>query len=387
MIHLPLASTTWNEDEINIIQDITASGTFTMGEKVAEYENNFADFFGSTYAVMTNSGSSANLIMVASLFLKKTDKLHRGDEIIVPALSWSTTYFPLQQYGLKLVFVDVDQSTLNFDLQKLKRAISTKTKAICAVNILGNPNDFALIKEMVNDLKIIILEDNCQSMGAQFKDQYTGTFGLMGTFSTFYSHHISTMEGGCVLTNDEELYHILLALRAHGWTRDLPRVNQITGAKNDDAFEESFKFVVPGYNVRPTEVSGAIGNIQLKKLPGFIRSRRENAAIFQEIFDGHPYIQIQKETGLSSWYGFSLVIKESAGVNRQELITELTKNGVATRPIASGSFLKQEVIKYFDYRVDGEIEATDYIDKNGFYIGNHHFDIKPQLTEISKILQ
>ena len=123
MIHLPLASTTWNEDEINIIQDITASGTFTMGEKVAQYENNFADFFGSTYAVMTNSGSSANLIMVASLFLKKTDKLHRGDEIIVPALSWSTTYFPLQQYGLKLVFVDVDQCTLNFDLQKLKNLI------------------------------------------------------------------------------------------------------------------------------------------------------------------------------------------------------------------------------------------------------------------------
>ena len=141
MINLPLASSTWDEDEIKVIHEITESGSFTMGPRVAEYENNFADFFGSKYAVMTNSGSSANLIMIAALLMNNKNNIKRGDEIIVPALSWSTTYFPLQQYGLKLVFIDVDKYTLNFDLDKLKNAISNKTRVICAVNILGNPNE------------------------------------------------------------------------------------------------------------------------------------------------------------------------------------------------------------------------------------------------------
>jgi len=387
MINFPLASSTWDEEEINAIHEITESGSFTMGKKVEEYENNFADFFGSKYAVMTNSGSSANLIMVAALLMSNKNDIKRGDEIIVPALSWSTTYFPLQQYGLKLVFVDIDKHTLNFDLHKLNNAISRKTKAILAVNLLGNPNDFNVITKLVSDLKIIILEDNCQSMGAKYEEKYSGTFGLMGTFSTFYSHHISTIEGGCVLTNDEEIYHILLVLRAHGWTRDLPKFNQITGTKDDEEFNESFKFILPGYNVRPTEISGAIGTVQIKKLSKFISNRRENGKFFQETFKNHPYIQIQEEIGRSSWYGFSIVIKDNIGVNRNDIIKILTKHGVETRPISSGNFLKHDVIKYFDYRIDGEIETAEYIDKNGFFIGNHHYDVKEKITEISKLLQ
>jgi len=387
MINFPLASSTWDEDEINAIHEITKSGSFTMGKKVAEYENNFADFFGSKYAIMTNSGSSANLIMIAALLMNDKHNIKRGDEVIVPALSWSTTYFPLQQYGLKLVFVDIDKYTLNFDLHKLSHAISRKTKAILSVNILGNPNDFNVINELVNDSKIIIIEDNCQSMGAKYEEKYAGTFGLMGTFSTFYSHHMSTIEGGCVLTNDEEIYHILLVLRAHGWTRDLPKFNQITGAKDDEEFNESFKFILPGYNVRPTEISGAIGNVQIKKLRRFISIRRENGKFFQETFKDHPYIQIQEEVGRSSWYGFSFIIKDNTGVKRKDIIKKLTKYGVETRPISSGNFLKHDVIKYFDYRIDGGIESAEYIDENGFFIGNHHYEVKKQITDISKLLQ
>ena len=146
-----------------------------------------------------------------------------GDEVIVPAVSWSTTYFPLQQFGLKLKFVDIDLRTLNYDLNALKEAVSNNTKMIVAVNLLGNPNDFDKIKNIIEDKNIIIFEDNCESLGAEFKDKQAGTFSLLGTFSTYFSHHISTMEGGFVTTDNEELYHILLSIRAHGWTRNLPK--------------------------------------------------------------------------------------------------------------------------------------------------------------------
>ena len=387
MVNLPLASSSWDGDELKAIQEVISSGNFTMGSKVSEYETQFANYFGAKYAVMTSSGSAANLLMVASLFMTRQNKFKRGDEIIVPTVSWSTTYSPLQQYGLKLVFVDIDPFTLNFDIQKLSKAISKKTKAIFAVNFLGNPNDFISIKKMTENRDITILEDNCASMGAQFEGKYAGTFGLMGTFSTFFSHHISTMEGGCVVTNNEEIYHILLALRAHGWTRDVPKENHITATKTNNSFEESFKFVLPGYNVRPLNMSGAIGLEQLKKLSKIITVRRENAKSFQNLFEDHPYIQIQRELGTSSWYGFAIIIKEHADVDRQDIVNKLSKNGVEVRPIMAGNFLRHEVIKYFDHRVEGKTEAAEYLDKKGLYIGNHHFDIRKQLAEISKILK
>ncbi len=245
MIDLPLATDTWDEKEYAAIQRVVDSGMFTMGAEVAAYERQFASFFGARHALMVSSGSTANLLMVAALFFTKNPRLKRGDEVIVPAVSWSTTYFPFQQYGLKLVFVDIDPLTLNIDLKKLEAAVTDRTRAICLVNLLGNPNDFSEIKRIVSDRDITILEDNCESMGATFEGRQAGTFGLMGTFSSFYSHHIATMEGGCIVTDDEEIYHVLLTLRAHGWTRNLPKVNHVTGEKSDDLFEESFKFVLP----------------------------------------------------------------------------------------------------------------------------------------------
>ena len=188
----PLATSSWDELELNSLKDVIAADRFTMGEKVKIFEENFASYFGSRYAVMVNSGSSANLIMVAALrYIQDSKfKLNPGDEIIVPAISWSTTYYPLHQYGLHLKFVDVDPLTLNYDLVALSDAISDKTRAIMAVNLLGNSNDFDEIKRITANKNIILIEDNCESLGATFKGKLTGTFGVMGSFSFFYSHSI-----------------------------------------------------------------------------------------------------------------------------------------------------------------------------------------------------
>lgn len=387
MTSYSLASSTWDEKELEAIQKVIDSDMYSMNKYVAQYEKDFASFFGSKYAVMTSSGSTANLIMIAALFFKKENPLKRGDEIIVPAVSWSTTYFPLQQYGLKVKFVDVDLETLNMDVDKLEAAITDKTRAILTVNLLGNPNDFAKIKSLIEGKDIILLEDNCESMGATFDGQQAGTFGLMGTYSSFFSHHIATMEGGCVVTDDEEIYHILLTIRAHGWTRNLPKENKVTGRKSDDPFEESFKFVLPGYNVRPLEMSGAIGIEQLKKLPSFIEQRRKNAELFVELFAGHPDFMIQKELGHSSWFGFSLILKKDAKTTRQEVVKKLTDNGIECRPIVTGNFLKNtEVLKYFDYEVAGSVDNAEYLDVHGLFVGNHQIDLTEQLTLLSKVL-
>ena len=389
MINYALASSTWDENEYSAIQRVIDSDMFTMGKEVAQYEKDFAEFFGSKYALMVSSGSTANLLMIASLFFTKNEKLKlkRGDEVIVPAVSWSTTYFPLQQYGLKVKFVDIDIETLNMDLAKLEAAITDKTKAILTVNLLGNPNDFTRINEIIDDRDITLLEDNCESMGATLNGKQAGTFGVMGTYSSFFSHHIATMEGGCVVTDDEELYHILLCIRAHGWTRNLPKFNKVTGEKSDDLFEESFKFALPGYNVRPLEMSGALGIEQLKKLPKFIETRRKNAVLFSSLFSNHPYILIQKEVGKSSWFGFSLIIKDNAPYKRSDLVKLLSENGIECRPIVTGNFLKnKEVLEYFDYEVSGSLEAAEYLEDNGLFVGNHQNDIEKEIHLIFEVL-
>ncbi|MGM8885712.1 DegT/DnrJ/EryC1/StrS family aminotransferase [Psychrobacter sp. 1U2] len=387
MANYSLASSTWDEKELAAIQSVIDSDMYSMNKYVAQYEKDFASFFGSKYAVMTSSGSTANLLMIAALFFKKDNPLKRGDEIIVPAVSWSTTYFPLQQYGLKVKFVDIDLDTLNIDLDQLEAAITDKTRAILAVNLLGNPNDFAKIKSLTSGKDIVLLEDNCESMGATFEDQQAGTFGLMGTYSSFFSHHIATMEGGCVVTDDEEIYHILLCIRAHGWTRNLPKENSLTGTKSDDPFEESFKFVLPGYNVRPLEMSGAIGIEQLKKLPKFIEQRRKNAEYFISLFANHPDFLIQKEIGNSSWFGFSFIIRQNSNITRKEVVKKLVDNGIECRPIVTGNFLKnKEVLDYFDYEVSGKVDNAEYLDKHGLFVGNHQIDLTEQLDLLYRVL-
>lgn len=383
----PLANSSWDEEEYAAIRSVTESGMFSMGPRVAEFERAFADWCGSKYCVMVNSGSSANLVMVGALRYRKDAPLMPGAEVIVPAVSWSTTYYPLYQYGLKLRFVDVDINTLNYDLDQLERAITPATRAIMVVNLLGNPNDFARIRQIIGDRQIDIIEDNCESMGAIFDGRQAGTHGIMGTFSAFFSHHISTMEGGMVVTDDEELYHILLALRAHGWTRNLPKENRITTPKSDDAFTESFRFVLPGYNLRPLEMSGAIGLAQLRKLPNLVAERRNNAEGFKAVLADFPFLRIQQEIGESSWFGFSMLVGPDAPFSRPDLIAAFNRHNIDVRPIVAGNFAKNEVLKWFDYSISGNLPNATIIDSSGLFIGNHHYPLDQEFALLRQALE
>ena len=385
MNNYPLATNTWDEKELQAIQSVVDKNIYTMGDSVEQFEQDFAKFINRKYCLMVSSGSAANLIATAAFFYTKNPMLKRGDEVIVPAVSWSTTYFPLQQYGLKLKFVDIDLDTLNYDLDALASAITGKTKMIMVVNLLGNPNDFDIINSLIKDKGIFILEDNCESMGAEYKNKQTGTFGVIGTFSTFFSHHMATMEGGVVTTDDEELYHILLSLRAHGWTRNLPKENHVTN-KSNDWFEESFRFVLPGYNVRPVEMSGAIGIEQLKKLPLFLKQRRENAKLFIELFKDNQDFIIQKDIDHSSWFGFSLIIKPDSNLDRKEVVKKLQDSNIDCRPIVTGNFATNEVMKFFIYKIHNNLKNADYLHDNGFFIGNSQINLRQEIFLLNEVL-
>lgn len=376
-----LAVDTWGKEEYQAIQDVIASNQFSMSTKVSEFEIASAKKFNSNYSVMVNSGSSANLLMIAALFYKKENPLKRGDEVIVPAVSWSTTYAPLQQFGLKVKFIDIDIKTLNFNLDDLKSAISENTRAILCVNLLGNPNNFDIINSLIEDKDICLLEDNCESMGSSFSGKNSGTFGLMGTFSTFYSHHISTMEGGFVLTDDQELYEIMLCLRAHGWTRNLPDKNHVTGTKSKDWFEESFKFVLPGFNLRPLELSGAIGVKQLEKLDNFVEIRRKNAILFKDVVSNFDWIDTQLEIGNSSWFGFSLILNSKCKVTRSYVLEVLSESNIEFRPIVTGNFTKNKsLLEYFNYEIPFPLTNSENLENNGFFIGNSHIDLSKEMN-------
>ena len=377
----PLATASWDEAEYAAIQRVIESGRFTMGPLVAQFERDFAAQVGSKHAVMVNSGSSANLVLIAAAVLNPDIDLNPGDEVLVPAVSWATTYYPLQQYGLKLKFVDIDVDTLNMDLDLAEAAIGPKTKAVFAVNLLGNPNDFARLAEITEQHGLMLFEDNCESLGAVFEGKQAGTFGAMGTFSTFFSHHISTMEGGMVVTDDERLRQTLVSLRAHGWIRELPDENFIHN-KTGDPFEDSFCFALPGYNVRPVEMSGAIGIEQAKKIPMVVRERRLNGAHFVDAVGGIDDIRIQKEVGESSWFGFSLVLEGGLAGRRAEVARALAAADIDARPIVAGNFTKNPVMRYLDAIVPDALPAADKIHVDGLFVGNHHFPVEAGIDHV-----
>ena len=382
----PLATASWDEKEYAAIQRVIESGFFSMGPEVAAFERQFAEAMGSRFAVMVNSGSSANLLMVAALRFHSSKRLDPGDEVIVPAVSWSTTYYPLHQYGLKIRFVDIDADTLNFDLAQLESAITDKTRAILAVNLLGNPNDFPAIEKIVADRDILLLEDNCEALGATLGGRQAGTFGLAGSYSAFSSHHISTMEGGVAVTDDEELYHVMLSLRAHGWTRNLPKQNLVTGTKGDDPFTESFRFVLPGYNLRPLEMSGAIGQEQMLKLPDIVAGRRANAETFRQVMAEFPQFTIQREIGESSWFGFALTVRPDANIDRRAVLDAFTTRGIECRPVVAGNFARNEVVKYMDHAIHGDLANADHVDRQGLFIGNHHYRLSREFEVLREAL-
>jgi CDP-6-deoxy-D-xylo-4-hexulose-3-dehydrase len=380
-----LACDTWGKEERNAIQRVLDAGRYTMGENTACFERAFAEKFGSKYAVMVSSGSTANLIGTAAFFFKKRLPLKTGDEIIVPAISWGTTYYPLQQYGLKLRFLDVELDSLNMDVSQLQKALTPRTRAVMGVSILGNPCALTTLRSFCDQHGLYFFEDNCESMGAVLDGRYCGTFGDLGTFSTFFSHHISTMEGGVIVTDDEELYHLCLALRAHGWTRNLPPESSIYAKKEDD-FYEAYRFILPGYNARPLELAGAIGLEQLKKLDAMVELRRVNAALFTRLFaDDERYI-IQKENGQSSWFSFTIILNPDFHADRRKVLASLKDAGIEFRIITGGCFLRHDVIKYFDYECVGKITNANIAHDRGFFVGNHPQDLTLQIERLYGIL-
>ena len=380
-----LAASSWGQEELDAIQRVIKSEQFSMGTEVAAFEEEFADWHNLKYGVMVNSGSSANLISIASYFYKTKNPLKPGDEVIVPAISWSTTYYPLQQYGLKLRFIDVEIDSFNIDVTKLEDALTPQTKIIVAVSILGNPAALDQIRSFADKHGLYLMEDNCESLGAELPNKLkTGTFGDLNTFSFFFSHHIATMEGGMVLTDDEEFFHLLRSIRNHGWTRDVPTPSQIYDEKNDDFFE-AYRFILPGYNVRPIEMAGAIGREQLRKLPGFISERRKNLSVFQELFGADERFIIQKEYGKSSAFSFPLVLNPARNPARKKILQALKKADVEYRIITGGCFPRHDVIKYFDHEIRN-IDNANITHDFGLFLGNYSEDLTNELSQAYDIM-
>ncbi|MBF0457215.1 MAG: DegT/DnrJ/EryC1/StrS family aminotransferase [Nitrospirae bacterium] len=382
---LSLTSSTFDREEKDAIAAVVESDMLTMGRHVLEFETEFAAYFGRKHAIMVNSGSSANLVAIAALFYRKELPLMPGDEVIVPCISWATTFYPLQQYGLKLRFVDIDINTLNIDVEQLESAITPGTRMIMAVSILGNPCRFDKITEICKKHNLILFEDNCESMGAVYNGRYTGTFGLVGTFSTFFSHHISTMEGGLILTDDFEMDCLCRSIRNHGWCRGQPEGSPIFEKKDSD-FYEAYRFILPGYNVRPMEIQGAVGKVQLKKLDSFLRARRINAAHFISVFKDDKRFIIQQETGQSSWFCFTMIVNPDSHTDRNAVLGALKNSGVEFRIITGGNILRHDVIKYFDYEVISSKQAGIAHDC-GFFVGNHPVDIRNEIDYLYESLK
>lgn len=360
-----------------------------MGKNVEKFEIKFAKYFGSKYATMVNSGSSANLIMMSVLkyfpeFLKIKTK---EPNIIIPAIGWSTSYYPISQCGFKLNFVDVNKDTLNIDPSKVEKAIDKNTVGILAINLLGNPCNFLDLKNICDKKKLVLLEDNCESLGSKHKRKYCGTIGLMGSNSFFFSHHLQTMEGGIILTNNKKINDITKSLRAHGWIRNLQPNNTLYKKKGDN-FKDHFTFILPGYALRPLEFQGAIGLIQLKKFSKFLDIRKKNAKIFKKLFSNKEWCSIQKEEegNISSWYGFNLILKGILKNKRNKIIKKLTFNNIEVRPTMTGNFLKNPVMRYLDYKTTGKMTNSNLIDKNGFFFGNYPKNLDKELKKVYKVI-
>ena len=379
-----LAADTWADEERAAINRVLDSGRYTIGPEIAAFEKAFAEYHGKRHAVMVNSGSSANLVAVASLFHKKDRPLQPGDEVIVPAISWATTYHPFQQYGLKLRFVDVELDTLNIDTTQLQAALTPKTKAIVAVSILGNPAALDIMRAFADAHGLTMLEDNCESLDAELNGQKTGTFGDIGTFSFFFSHHISTGEGGMLITDDAELDALARAVRAHGWIRDIPDGLDLF-EEGEDSFAEAYRFVIPGYNLRPQEFNGAAGLEQLKKLPAMTEGRRANLALFQDAFGDDERFMIQRENGKSSSFCFPMIVKPDCGLERADVFGPLEEADIGFRMITGGNFPRHDAIQYFDYDIVGDLANADIAHDRGFFVGNHPFDLSQQIARLRDV--
>ena len=376
MREIKLMEDSITEEEISAINDCLKSGMYTQGKIVEEFENKFAEWNGSKYGVMVNSGSSANLLMIAAI--KQKFELKPGDEIIVPSVTWPTTVYPIIQNGLSPVFCDVDDS-FGIDLDSIRRMKGEKTKAIFAVHLLGQPAKIIEIKKFCEENNLILIEDCCESQGAKVEKTKVGNFGLMGSFSFYFGHHMTTIEGGMIVTDDFELYDLLKSLRSHGWVKGTKRYQNYAHLKNKD-----FIFDSEGYNLRSTNVNAAIGIIQLKKIDDSIKKRIENHRYFLERVNGLG-LSVQR-INLDETSSFCLAIILPDSNKRDYLLDNLKKKKIECRPIVAGNLLKQPVFYNKEFRKDVETVANN-IHYNGLYLPNNQFIGREEIDYIIDMIK
>ncbi|MGE0762271.1 MAG: DegT/DnrJ/EryC1/StrS family aminotransferase [Bdellovibrionales bacterium] len=388
---VPLSAPTTGLEEMEAVLRCFLEQKLTMGEKVLEFEKRFAQYIGRRHAIMVNSGSSANLLMIEALRNPETPKglrLNPGDEVLVPAVTWSTTLTPVVGACLVPVLVDADLKTLNLSVEAARKAIGPKTKAIFVAHILGNSADMTGLIGLAKENGLILLEDSCEALGTEFRGKKTGSFGLAASFSFYFSHHITTIEGGMIVTDDDEYADLMRCLRAHGWTRHMHSRAEIE--KKHSHLDPRFLFVNTGFNLRSTDVNAAIGLKQLEKLDRFNQIRikiamQTRAAL--EPWQTHMMWIEPTEGATHTWFGFPLLLQGPRQNQRAQLMKHLEQWKIETRPIVAGNLAEQPFLKLFPHRLGGPLLNAQEIMRRGIYWGSHPLMDQRHVQHIAKAVE
>ena len=370
----PLIEDPFSNNDIREGIKVLKSKQLTISKKTVNFEKDFSSSLKSKYSLMVNSGSSANLLALQCLINPyRKNRLKAGDEVIIPTLCWSTSLWPIIQSNLKPVFVDINPLTLNIDESEVEKKITKKTKAILLVHVLGNSCDMDQIMKIKKKYNLILIEDTCESLGSKYNDKYLGTFGEFSSFSFYSSHQISSGEGGMICCRDKVDYNIIKSLRSHGWSRGTSFENTIY--KSNKRLDKRFIFFNSGYNLRPTEVSAAIGHNQFKRLNKFISIRNFNKKKIilsmkkNMIINKKIDFYYENKNVTPSWFGLPIKILVNKKKYKNIIIKKLEKNGIETRPIISGNFADQPAAKKYNLTSNNKFPNTDFVYNNSFFIG------------------
>ncbi len=375
------AGRVFDEKEMIAATDAVLDFYLTLGDYADKFEQAFCDFQKTKHTIVANSGSSANLLAVSALMSQELkNRLNPGDEVITPASTFPTTFNPIIQNNLLPVLVDVDVETLNINPEKLKAALSKKTRAIMLPHTLGIPNEMDKVMDFAEKNNLFVIEDTCDALGSKFNGKLVGTFGDMGTYSFYPAHMITTGEGGAVTTDDEQLARIVGSIRdwgracfcKRGEKNPLGACNNRFGFKiNNIPYDHRYMYTHIGYNLKPTDIQCAIGFEQLKKLPVFIEKRKKNYEKLRRIFSKYDsFILAQPpEKAEVSWWAFPITVKEGAGFTRKDIVEFLEKNNIQTRTIFAGHILYQPGYRNVKCRISGKLDNTERIARGTFFIG------------------
>ena len=371
----PLKDSTFrNKDLIEGIK-VILSKNVTMSNVTKKFEKAFSKKIKNPYSLMVNSGSSANLLALQCLINPYRKKnLKKGDEVLLPAICWSTSLWPIIQCGLKPVFVDVDKENFNINLNDLKKKITKKTKALMLIHVLGVSTNMDKLMKVLKKKKIILIEDTCESIGAKYKNFFLGTFGDFSTFSFYFSHQISSVEGGMISCKSKEDENIIKSLRSHGWAKGLS--NQKSIEKKYKNINKKFLFINSGFNLRPTDIQAAIGLSQFKSLDSFIRIRTLNRnKIIKAIFSHKRWnnqvrFVVKNKNVQPSWFGLTMLLNKKFKKNKNKIINKMDKFGIENRPIIGGNFLKQPAMsKYNLNQKSKNFPNANYVHEYGLFVG------------------